>query len=1152
MMVVLGICFCAGTLTAADKGDQTITFNALPDKLYGAANFAPGATASSGLAVTYSSGNTAVATIVSGKIHLTGVGTSDITAMQLGNANWNAAPPVRQTLTVGKGVPVITWANPKAIVYGKPLSATQLNAKANVPGSFVYDPAAGVILPADIVPHDLDVTFTPNDIVRYTTAQKTVSLIVNKATATITISGLNQKYDGLAHEVLVTTVPAELNVDTTYNGNINGPINAGSYAVLATVNDPNAKVTSKSATMVISKGVQTITFPPVPAKVYGDADFPLGAASSNPGIPIAYTSSNPLVGTITPGGNMHIVGAGRTTVTAKQAGDSNWNAATAVSKAVTIGKENQTITFNALPDKVYGDPDFAPGATASSELDITYTSSNLNVATIISGNIHITGAGTTIIAAKQAGNANWNAAQQVTRTLIVAKRDQAITFNALPEKVYGAANFAPGATASSGLTITYASANTEVTTIVSGKIHITGAGTSIITAEQAGNANWNAASQVTQTLTVAANAPTYPIAANVYTTLEKTILPIPLPEDPKPLLPCEVSEYVVNGYGLFNPEGGPAPFVRPDMQTNAVIPSVRDPLAATLLTFFSLSDTHLTDKESPAQAIYYGYEAGPLSNISAYSAIILYTTHVLDAAIQTINVLNKRTPFDFGIDLGDAVNNNQYNELRWFIDVIDGQEITPSSGAHIGDKTIDYQKPYQAAGLDKSIKWYQAMGNHDPFWTGCLLANDYIKETIVSSSVLNLGSSSATYAGLDLRGFYMGLVDGSTKYGDIIDVGPVEYYLKPPKIVADPDRRSLSIRDWMGEFINSTTLPAGHGINQKMINDGVVCYSFHPRSDIPLKVIVLDDIDKGGSANGTLDYQRLEWLVSELDAGERDGELMIVCAHIPIHPYAPPSTWTDPDTPSYYTLFATYSMISEEALLQKLWTYQNLIMWVSGHVHRSAITNQPPAAPTPSTPSPYFGDLTHAFWEVETPSLRDFPQQFRHFEIVRNSDNNISIFALDVDPAAKAPAEVGASAPAWTSRSYALAGHQIYNVPMQQGPNVDPVTGVYNAELVKQLSPAMRAKLALISPNISSFQINGNAVSTTSQTVTLNNTVGGSTPTHYMASESSEFIGAAWMPYSKAPAFILSGGVGTKTVYLKVKDGSGTESGSVSASIVLK
>ncbi|MFZ2655711.1 MAG: TIGR03768 family metallophosphoesterase [Victivallales bacterium] len=1064
MVMALGICFCTGTLLAVDKGDQTITFNALPGKVYGNANFAPGATASSGLTVTYTSSNLNVATIVSGKIHITGVGASTITAQQSGNASWNAAPTVPQALTVGKGTPVITWANPADIVYGKPLSTTQLNARANVPGSFAYDPVAGIILSANVVPQDLDVTFTPTDTARYTTAQKTVSLTVKQATPTLTIAGLRQKYDGDPHAVSVTTVPAGLNVDVTYNGDSGAPANIGLYAVVATVNDPNAKVAAKSAVLMISKGAQTITFPPLPIKVFGDADF-------------------------------------------------------------------------------------SPGAAASSGLTVAYASSNLNVATILGGMIHIVGKGSAVITATQPGNATWNAAVAIRQTVKVTTNNQTITFNALPDKVYGTANFAPGATASSGLVVTYASSNLNVATIVSGKIHITGAGTSIITAEQAGNATWNVAPQVTQTLTVAANAPTYPIAADVYTTLDKTLVPMGAPDNPF-LLPCQVSEYEENGYGVLNPDGGPAPFLLTNMIDMTTGVSVRDPLAATLLTFFSISDTHLTDKESPAQAIYYGYEAGPLSNISAYSAIILYTTHVLDAAIQTVNVLNKRTPFDFGIDLGDAVNNNQYNELRWFIDVFDGQRITPSSGAHLGTKTIDYQKPYQAAGLDKSIKWYQAMGNHDPFWTGCLLANDYIKETIVGSSILNLGSSSATYAGLSLRGFYMGVVDGTTKYGEIIDVGPVEYYLTPPKVAPDPDRRSLSIRDWMGEFQKSTTLPAGHGVTNELINDGLLCYTFYPRADIPLKVIVLDDIDKGGSANGTLDYQRYDWLVKELDEGEADGELMIVCAHIPVRPYAPPPTWSAPDTPSYYTLFATYSMISEEALLQKLWTYQNLIMWVSGHVHRNAITNQPPG-PGGIFPT-YTGDLTHGFWEVETPSLRDFPQQFRHFEIVRNSDNNISIFALDIDPAARAPAEVGASAPAWTSRSYALAGHQIYQVPMEQGPNVDPDTGVYNAELVKQLSPAMQAKLAAILPNVSSFQINGNATSTTSQTVTLNNTLAGTTPTDYMASEDSDFDGAAWLPYSNAPAFVMSSGAGTKTVYLKVKDGSGTESASVGDSIALK
>lgn len=88
------------------KANQTITF-AAPSKTYGDADFAP-ATASSGLTVTYASSNTAVATIVSGQIHVVGVGTSTITASQAGDASYNAASDVQQTLTVGAKVLTIT------------------------------------------------------------------------------------------------------------------------------------------------------------------------------------------------------------------------------------------------------------------------------------------------------------------------------------------------------------------------------------------------------------------------------------------------------------------------------------------------------------------------------------------------------------------------------------------------------------------------------------------------------------------------------------------------------------------------------------------------------------------------------------------------------------------------------------------------------------------------------------------------------------------------------------------------------------------------------------------------------------------------------------------------------------------------------------
>ncbi|WP_442795366.1 YDG domain-containing protein [Pelobium manganitolerans] len=85
-------------------------------------------------------------------------------------------------------------------------------------------------------------------------------------------------------------------------------------------------------------------------------------------------------------------------------------------------KGTQTITFAVLPSKTYGDADFAPGATASSGLTVTYSSDNTNVATIVSGNIHIVGAGTATITASQSGNSAYTPASDQTQTLNVSSK----------------------------------------------------------------------------------------------------------------------------------------------------------------------------------------------------------------------------------------------------------------------------------------------------------------------------------------------------------------------------------------------------------------------------------------------------------------------------------------------------------------------------------------------------------------------------------------------------------------------------------------------------------------------------------------------------------------------------------------------------------
>jgi hypothetical protein len=81
------------------------------------------------------------------------------------------------TLKIDAATPAITWATPAAILYGTLLSSTQLDATSPVPGTFVYNPAAGTTPP---VGNDtLSVTFTPNDATDYKTATASVVLVVN-------------------------------------------------------------------------------------------------------------------------------------------------------------------------------------------------------------------------------------------------------------------------------------------------------------------------------------------------------------------------------------------------------------------------------------------------------------------------------------------------------------------------------------------------------------------------------------------------------------------------------------------------------------------------------------------------------------------------------------------------------------------------------------------------------------------------------------------------------------------------------------------------------------------------------------------------------------------------------------------------------------
>ncbi len=335
---------------------------------------------------------------------------------------------------------------------------------------------------------------------------------------------------------------------------------------------------------------------------------------------------------------------------------------------------------------------------------------------------------------------------------------------------------------------------------------------------------------------------------------------------------------------------------------------------------------------------------------------------------------------------------------------------------------------------------------------------------------------------------YMGTLDGSTPDGRIVGAGPVSSFGAAPTVTADPNRRPLTSHQWISEFLKTSSAPVGHGFNlvDPHQGDGFACYSFVPRADVPLKVIVLDDNQAlaDGSydihGHGFLDEQRWTWLRKELADGDAADQLMIVAAHIPIGvaPLGSQVEWWRPDLDPYagapvpgHGKPRIQNAVTLRGLVTELQSHPNFLMWIAGHRHVNVIKAFP--GPTPE----------QGFWQVETSSLRDFPQQFRTFDLYVNSDDSVSVVAVNVDPS------VAKGSPAARSRDHAVACQQILESPhiLQRASELVDIdtqklatgadgrvlpdtsirpmpTGSYNAELLKRVSPRMAARLRGVAP----------------------------------------------------------------------------------------
>jgi hypothetical protein len=120
------------------------------------------------------------------------------------------------TLTITPATPVIVWSDPASIEYGTALGASQLDALANVPGTYVYGPPAGAILGAGT--HTLMVTFTPTDTTNYVSVSATVELEVVPADQTIDFPALPDVSTDAGPISLAATASSGLAVSYSVSG----------------------------------------------------------------------------------------------------------------------------------------------------------------------------------------------------------------------------------------------------------------------------------------------------------------------------------------------------------------------------------------------------------------------------------------------------------------------------------------------------------------------------------------------------------------------------------------------------------------------------------------------------------------------------------------------------------------------------------------------------------------------------------------------------------------------------------------------------------------------------------------------------------------------------------------------------------------------
>ena len=317
-----------GTLVIAKAG-ATVTLGSLNQTYDGTAKNATATTVPAGLAVDFTYDGSATAPSAAGSYAVTGT---------VNEANWQGS--ATGTLVVGKGTATVTLGSLNQTYDGAAKSATATTVPAGLVVDLTYDGSAT----APSAAGSYAVTGTVNEANWQGTNVGT--LAIAKAGATVTLTNLDQTYDGTPKSAAATTDPAGLAVDFTYDGSATAPTAVGSYAVTGTVNEANWQG-SAVGTLTIGKNSQVITdFLPADGAIFARGAGTTLTAQASSGLAVGFTNLTPEIADLA-GAGITFTNYGLARIQAFQAGDANWAAAAPVTREYRVG----AILTNVAPGR---------------------------------------------------------------------------------------------------------------------------------------------------------------------------------------------------------------------------------------------------------------------------------------------------------------------------------------------------------------------------------------------------------------------------------------------------------------------------------------------------------------------------------------------------------------------------------------------------------------------------------------------------------------------------------------------------------------------------------------------------------------------------------------------------------------------------------